>query len=119
MTDVLATLKTAAEEAQRYLDRVELGEQPGSPQLIRSARSVLRAARVLDPASLEKIRENRVRRMAARRGLHIVKSRRRDSHALGYGGYMIVDVATNSVVAGELDSPRSLNLDQVEDWLTR
>jgi hypothetical protein len=119
MSDVPTTLMVAAQEAQRYLDRVERGEQPGSPQLIRSARSVLRAAKTLDPVGLEKIRENRIRRMAARQGLHIVKSRRRDSHALGHGGFMIVDAATNSVVAGELNSPRSLSLDQVEDWLTR
>lgn len=67
----------------------------------------------------EKSREARVRRMADRQGLILQKSRRRDPRALGYGGYMLVDASTNSVVAGELDSPRALTLDEVEDWLTR
>ena len=65
----------------------------------------------------EKVRENRLRRMAARQGLVLKKSRRRDPRALGYGGYMLVDAFTNSVVAGELDSPRALTLDDVEAYL--
>jgi hypothetical protein len=68
--------------------------------------------------SEEKVRENRLRRMAERQGLALHKSRRRDPRALGYGGYMLVDVATNSVVAGELDSPRALTLDEVDEYLT-
>jgi hypothetical protein len=65
-----------------------------------------------------KVRENRLRRMAKRQGLQLMKSRRRDPCALGYGGYMLVDAATNSVVAGEVDSRRALDLDEVEEWLT-
>ena len=37
---------------------------------------------------------------------------------MDYGGWMIVDAFANSVVAGELDSPRALSLDQVEAHLT-
>jgi hypothetical protein len=66
----------------------------------------------------EKVRENRLRRMAERQGLALHKSRRRDPRALGFGGYMIVDVATNAIVAGELDSPRALTLEEVEQYLT-
>ena len=66
----------------------------------------------------QKVRENRLRRMAQRQGLRVVKSRRRDPRALGFGGYMIVDPDVNAVIAGEIDSPRALTLDEVEEWLT-
>jgi hypothetical protein len=65
-------------------------------------------------ADPDKIRENRLRRAAARQGLRLVKSRRRDPRAIDYGGFMIVDAHTNGVVAGELNSPQALDLDQVE-----
>jgi hypothetical protein len=39
----------------------------------------------------DKVRENRVRRMAARQGLQLVKSRTRDPRALDYGSYMLLD----------------------------
>ena len=65
----------------------------------------------------EKVRENRARRAARRQGLAVVKSRSRDPRALGYGGYMLVDTSNNSAVAGELNSPRVLTLEQVEAWL--
>ena len=34
-----------------------------------------------------KVWENRIRRMAARQGLRLEKSRRRDTRAVGYGTY--------------------------------
>ena len=66
----------------------------------------------------EKVRENRLRRMAERQGLRLVKSRRRDPLAMDYGGYMLVDVFNNTVVAGELNTPRVLTVDEVEAYLT-
>lgn len=65
----------------------------------------------------EKIRENKLRRMAERQGLRLVKSRRRDPRAIGYGGFMIVD-QNNVVVAGEVDSAKAMDLDAVEHYLT-
>jgi hypothetical protein len=65
----------------------------------------------------EKVRENRARRALVRQGYQLVKSRRRDPRALGYGGYMIVDSRLNAVVAGELDSPHALDLEDVERWI--
>jgi hypothetical protein len=67
----------------------------------------------------ERVRENRLRRMADRQGLRLVKSRRRDPRAVDYGGYMLVDQATNTVVAGAgaLGRP-AWDLDQVEEYLT-
>jgi hypothetical protein len=66
----------------------------------------------------EKVRENRLRAMAKRQGLELHKSRRRDPRAMDYDGWMIVDPFTNSIVAGELNSPRALSLDEVERHLT-
>src|SRR6266480_2203539 len=67
----------------------------------------------------EKVRENRLRRMAERQGLQLVKSRRRDPRAIDYGGYMLVDIATNGVVAGvgAVGRPH-WGLDDVEEYLT-
>jgi hypothetical protein len=66
----------------------------------------------------EKVRELRLRRMAERQGLALHKSRRRDPRAIDFGGWMIVDVSTNSIVAGELGTGHAMDLDQVEAYLT-
>jgi hypothetical protein len=52
----------------------------------------------------EKVRENRLRRMAARQGLQLVKSRRRDPRALDYGTYWLVDAAGVEVASGDTDA---------------
>jgi hypothetical protein len=39
----------------------------------------------------EKVLENRLRRVAARRGWKIVKSRVRDTKAIGFGHYSLLD----------------------------
>jgi hypothetical protein len=44
------------------------------------------------PVTAEKVRENRLRRMAERQGLELRKSRRRDPRAKDYGRWYIVDV---------------------------
>ena len=62
----------------------------------------------------DKVRENRLRRMAERQGLQLVKSRRRDPRATDYGGYMIVDPFANVVVAGGAPCAFSLDMDAVE-----
>ena len=63
----------------------------------------------------DKVRENRLRRMAERQGLRLLKSRRRDPLAYDYGGYMLVDASTNG---GGGNLAYSLDLDQVERSLT-
>ena len=68
-------------------------------------------------AQAEKVRENRLRRMAKRQGLALVKSRARDTRAMDYQGFMLVNTS-NAVVAGELNSPRALSVDEVEAYLT-
>lgn len=62
----------------------------------------------------EKIRENRLRRMAERQGLQLQKSRRRDPRALDYGTYQLVDVQTSGLVAYGRQSGYGLTLDEVE-----
>ena len=68
----------------------------------------------------EKSREMRLRRMADRQGLRLVKSGRRDPRATDYRKYMLVDQLTNSVVVGigALDRAE-LTMDDVENYLTR
>jgi hypothetical protein len=67
-----------------------------------------------------KVRENRLRRMAERRGWQLVKSRRRDPRAWDYGTYGIIDPYTNSWVAMDFALGRGygLDLDQIEERLT-
>lgn len=58
-----------------------------------------------------KTRENRLRRVAERRGLTLQRSRRRDPHALDYGTYYI------SSTTGLLTDEKGISLDDVETWL--
>lgn len=63
----------------------------------------------------EKVRENRLRRAAARQGLILEKSRRRDPQAWDYGTYQLVDARMNGLVLGisELGG-YGMSLDQIE-----
>jgi hypothetical protein len=67
----------------------------------------------------EKVRENRLRRMAERQGLKLVKSRRRDPRAIDFAAWTLVDMASGAVVAGTgaLGRPH-WSLDDVERRLT-
>ena len=72
----------------------------------------------MESSTREKVRENRLRRMAERQGLRVIKSRRRDPRALDFGTYGLVDVRTNTLEAGDVNSGYGLTLDQVEAALT-
>lgn len=65
----------------------------------------------------DKVRENRLRRAAKRQGKLIVKSKARDPRAVGYAGYMLVDLETATVAAGGLGAD-GLSLDEIETILT-
>jgi hypothetical protein len=65
----------------------------------------------------EKVMENRLRRIAERRGLQLLKSRRRDVNAIDYGGFMLVDGSTNSAVLGAGPYAYSADLDDVRRFL--
>jgi hypothetical protein len=69
----------------------------------------------------EKARENRVRRMAARRGFRIVKYRRRDPLARDYGKYELWDesgpVKYDGDASPDLDDSYWFDLDEIEAFL--
>ena len=62
----------------------------------------------------EKVRENRLRRMADRQGYRLTKSRRRDPRAIDYGSYWLADASTNGPVLGE---QWGTDLDEIEELL--
>jgi hypothetical protein len=68
----------------------------------------------------EKVREDRLRRMAARQGLRLAKSRVRDPHAMGHGLYALIDDQTGGTISPTLAERwiHSWSLDQVERHLT-
>jgi hypothetical protein len=67
----------------------------------------------------EKVRENRLRRMANRQGLGLSKSRTRDFRAIDFDRWMIFDIITNTIVAGTGGTGRpNMTLDEVERYLT-
>ena len=63
----------------------------------------------------DKIHENLLRRAAARQGLVLRRSRRRDPRALDYGAMWLEDKAGN-VIAGDPERGPT-KLDVVETWL--
>ena len=63
----------------------------------------------------DRVRENRLRRMAARQGLRLLKSRRRDPYASGYGTYVLVAVGDDAVTGAE---GFGCDLDEIERQLT-
>ncbi len=65
----------------------------------------------------EDVREARLRRMLHRRGLKLLKSRRRDPKALDYGGYMVANLVSGVVVFGETPHSFCWTLDNVEKFL--
>lgn len=68
----------------------------------------------------DKVRENRLRRMADRQGLTLQKSRRRDPRALDYGRWFIIRAENDSGHwrSRELVSPeQGMTLDEVETYL--
>ena len=61
-------------------------------------------------------REARLRRLAHRQGLHLKKCRYRIPELrFNYGGWMVVDTYTNTIVAGE---NFKMDIDRVEVYLT-
>lgn len=67
----------------------------------------------------EKIRENKLRRMAQRQGYLLRKSRSRDPWALGYGRYWVVEPSRNIPVGGSFHPGwAQWDMDDVEGWLT-
>jgi len=65
-------------------------------------------------ADIGKVNENRVRRVAERRGYILRKSRRRDPLALNFGAFWLIEASTNGLaVGGEFGT----DLQEIEDFL--
>jgi hypothetical protein len=67
----------------------------------------------------EKTRENLARRQLDRMGYKLMRSRARDQRDITFGGYQIVDLETNGLVAGWGNANRgfALDLEGVEAWV--
>lgn len=68
----------------------------------------------------EKVRENKLRRMADRQGLRLARSRSRDENAMDFGLYALIDIQTNGAVNPAIAQRWvcSWTLDEVEEYLT-
>lgn len=68
-----------------------------------------------------KTRENRMRRIAERSGLRLVKSARRDPNALDYGMFALIDERTGGAINPALIDrfTCSWTLDEVEHYLSK
>jgi hypothetical protein len=67
----------------------------------------------------DRVRENRARRVAERRGLTLSRCRRRDPLALGFGLYKVLDTSTGQSVFGDGPGGFAATLDEVETFLSR
>jgi hypothetical protein len=65
----------------------------------------------------DKVKENRLRRIAERRGMRLEKSRRRDPKAPDFEGFMLIDARKNYVIVGGEPFAYSASLEDVEKWL--
>ena len=65
----------------------------------------------------DRVRENRLRRMAARQGLRLLKSLRRDPYADGYGTYRLVGAQDGEHRYGDAVTGFGMDLDAVERQL--
>ncbi len=65
------------------------------------------------------ITEANVRRLAAREGYLLRKSRSRTPQDPNYGGYMLIEPERNFAVLGVHPWPFSADLEEIHDWLTQ
>jgi len=67
------------------------------------------------------VRENKLRRMADRQGYRLVKSRSRDTNAVDFRLYALIDVETSGAVNPAIAQRWvcSWGLDEVEEFLLR
>ncbi|WP_284176783.1 hypothetical protein [Rhabdaerophilum sp. SD176] len=61
--------------------------------------------------------ERRVRRVATRYGLHLMKAQKPDKRVLAHGGYMLRDGETMKIVFGDKEYLFSASLEEIETWL--
>lgn len=76
---------------------------------------------VLGMNGTDKVRENRLRRAAARQGLALVKRRRFDPRALDFGLFVLISLTVGDVqqaAASAFERREGKTLDQIEQELT-
>jgi hypothetical protein len=61
--------------------------------------------------------ERRVRRLATRYNLHLMKAQKPDKRVLAHGGYMLRDGETMKILFGDHEYLFSASLDDIETWL--
>jgi hypothetical protein len=61
--------------------------------------------------------ERRVRRIATRYGLHLMKAQKPDKRVLAHGGYMLRDAETMKIIFGDKEYLFSADLDEIEEFL--
>jgi hypothetical protein len=63
--------------------------------------------------------ERRVRRIAVRHGLHILKPQTPDPRVDRHGGYMLRDVETAKIVFGDQPYPFAADIEEIEAYLEK
>jgi hypothetical protein len=74
---------------------------------------------IISGVDTDKVRENRLRRLAQRHGLSLQKAKRRDPYSWDYGTYRLVSPESKNIVFANLavGNGYGLSLDDVEDYL--
>lgn len=87
-------------------DSVETSRRRDVLYVLRSARLLCSTSSISNSIACrimtedDKVRENRIRRIAERRGFRLEKSRRRHPRAVGFGGFMLCEAYRNVCVLG-------------------
>lgn len=63
--------------------------------------------------------ERRVRRVAVRNGLSMLKAQKPDARVQAHGGYMLRDDESHEIVFGDSAYPFCADLDEVEAYLEK
>jgi hypothetical protein len=63
--------------------------------------------------------ERRIRRIAVRHGLHILKPQKPDPRVAKHGGYMLRDVETAKIVFGDQPYPFAADLEEIEAYIEK
>ncbi|PWR23977.1 hypothetical protein [Zavarzinia compransoris] len=63
--------------------------------------------------------ERRIRRIAVRYGLNLLKPQKPDPQVLRHGGYMLRDEETAKIVFGDKEYRFSASIDEIEAYLER
>lgn len=63
--------------------------------------------------------ERRVRRVAVRNGLSMLKAQKPDTRVQAHGGYMLRDEESHEIVFGNSAYPFCADLDEIEAYLDR